>query len=280
MARENVPDVSSERFDADVIEKSFVVPVVVDFWAPWCSPCLALGPILEKVVREFKGKVVLAKVNVDTSPDLADAYGVRSIPNVKLFADGNVVGEFMGVIPESQVREFIQRAVPSGGEEPLKRAQELLANGQLKEAESLARKALQERPEHGAALEILAVAAMASGRVDEAMEMIRRLESPSKDIQFLAEGADFWRLCAKDNVEANGPAASPEDVESKMTRAACLASKGDFIQALDLLLDVVQANKSFRDGLPRKAMVSIFVAMGLNNPVVREYQSRLARLLF
>ncbi len=280
MPGQYVLEVTAGTFQRDVIEKSRTLPVMVDFWAPWCSPCQMLGPILEKVVGEQGGKVVLAKVNVESSPDLAQRYAVRSIPAVKLFVSGRVVAQFSGAMPEGQVREFLRQAVPSGAEELVRQAQELRETGRLKEAESLAQKALQESPGHEAALEIVAVAAMAAGRVDEGLNWVNRMESSSKDTQFLVEGADFWRMCAEAAAQGRTFDPPPEDLEGKIGYAACLASRGGFIQALDLLLEVVETDKSFRDGLARKAMVSMFVVMGLTNPVVKEYQSRLAQLLF
>jgi putative thioredoxin len=279
MAGRPVVEVTTETFRRDVIQKSRSVPVVVDFWAPWCSPCLILGPILEKVVAEFGGKIVLAKVNMDTSPELAQRYGVTSIPSVKLFIDGEVAAEFTGVLPESQVREFLREALPSEADDVLMQAEELRQKGMLKDAEALAKKALEKVPGDEHALEILAVAAMATGRVDNALDLVNRMESPSKDMEFLVGGAEFWRLAA----EARSRTKTPQpghDLDAKISDAASHASRGEFPQALDLLLDIVEENKSFRDGLARKAIVSLFVVMGLTNPVVKEYQSRLARLLF
>jgi len=280
MAGQHVLEVTTATFENDVIQKSRTVPVLVHFWAPWCSPCLMLAPILEKVVRELDGKLILAKVNTDSSPELAAQYGVRSIPAVKLFAGGTVAAEFTGALPEPQIREFIQKALPSGADELVARARELQQSGQLKEAEALAQKALQEDPKHEVALEIAATAAMAAGRVDEALDLINRMDSPSKDMQFLSEGAEFWRLCTKMAAEAKSFDVPPEDLDGKITSAASLAAKGELVPALDLLLEVVEADKSFRESLARKAMVSLFVVIGLDNPFVKEYQSRLARLLF
>lgn len=273
-------EVTIATFEEDVLRRSQTAPVLVDFWSPRCSPCQMLSPILEKVVRDLAGKVFLARVNVEESPELADDYGVQSIPAVKLFADGDVVAEFTGLLPEPQVREFLEKALPSGADTLFARADELRREGRLKEGESFARKALTEDPTHPGALEIIATAAMARGDVDEALNLIKQMESPSKDMQFLADGAEFWRLCTKMDPGGEAPEAQPADLEAKISRAACLAVMGEHTQALDLLLETVETNKAFRDGFARKAMVSLFVVMGLDNPIVNEYQSRLARLLF
>lgn len=280
MPGKNIADVTVETFEEDVLLRSQTVAVLVDFWAPWCSPCRNLGPILEKVVGDLEGKVFLAKVNVQDCPELAQAYGVQSIPSVKLFADGQVVSEFTGLLAEPQVREFIEKVLPSGDDTVVAQAEELRREGRLKEAESLARKALAENPNQSKALEIAATAAMARGNADEALDLINRMESPSKDMQFLADGAEFWRLCTGADAGGESPQLQQNEVDAKIRQAACLAVKGEYTQTLDMLLEAVQVNKAFRDGLARKAMVSVFVVMGLENPIVKEYQSRLARLLF
>lgn len=280
MPGKNIADVTMETFEEDVLRRSQTSPVLVDFWAPWCSPCRMLGPILEKVVGDLEGRIFLAKVNVDECPELAEDFGVQSIPAVKLFADEQVVSEFTGLVPEPQVREFIEKALPSGDDTVVAQAEELRREGRLKEAESLARKALAENPNQSRALEIAATAAMARGDVDGALDLIKRMESPSKDVQFLADGAEFWRLCTGADAGGESPQLPQNELDAKIRQAACLAVKGEYTQALDRLLEIVQANKSFGDGLARKAMVSVFVVMGLDNPIVKEYQSRLARLLF
>ncbi len=280
IVEQHIFDVTTPSFQRDVMEKSLTVPVVVDFWAARCSPCQVLGPILEKVVGEYGGKVVLAKVDVESCPELAEQYGVKGIPAVKVFVNGKVAAEFTGAMPEPQVREFLRQAVPSRADELVRQAQEMRENGRLEDAESLARRALQGAPENQGALEIAAATALAAGRVDESLDFVNRMESVPKDIQFLMDGAEFWRMCAEAADDEKTIARLPQDPEAKMSLAACLASKGEFPQALNLLLEVIETDKSFRDGLARKAIVSIFVVMGLTNPVVREYQSRLAQLLF
>lgn len=280
MPGKNIAEVTTDTFEEDVLQRSQSAPVLVDFWAPWCSPCRTLGPILEKVVNGLAGKVFLAKVNLDECPELAEDYGVQSIPAVKLFIAGEVVAEFTGLLPESQVREFLEKALPSGADSLFARAEDLKREGRLNDAEAVARKVLAENPNHSGALEICAMAAMARGDVDEALSLIKQMESPSKDMQFLADGAEFWRLCAGADAGGDAPEAQPADLEAKISRAACLAVRGEHTEALDMLLEAVETNKSFRDGLARKAMVSVFVVMGLDSPTVKEYQSRLARLLF
>lgn len=275
-----IAEVTIATFEEDVLRRSQTAPVLVDFWSPRCSPCRMLSPVLEKVVRDLAGKVFLATVNVEEFPELADDFGVQSIPAVKLFIAGDVVAEFTGLLQEPQVREFLAKALPSGADAVFARADELRRQGRLEEAESFARKALTEDPAHPGAIEIIATATMARGDVDEALNLIKQMESPSKDMRFLADGAEFWRLCTKMDAAGESPQLPQNEMDAKIWRAACLAVRGEHTQALDLLLETVETNKAFRDGFARKAMVSLFVVMGLDNPLVKEYQSRLARLLF
>src|SRR5688572_2372164 len=158
-------DVTAATFEHDVLQASAASPVLVDFWAPWCAPCRVLGPILEKLEREYAGRFRLAKVNLDENPDLADAFGVRSIPDVMAFRDGRPVAHFLGAQPEAQVRAFIERLLPSPSE--LER---------LKGGEASLRKALELDPRNDAARLDLAELLIQEKRTDEAEKLLDEVQ--------------------------------------------------------------------------------------------------------
>src|SRR5574343_1145304 len=166
-------DVSIENFEAQVLIPADTVPVVVDFWAPWCQPCQTLKPMLEKLAEEYKGRFLLAKVNSDENPELAQHFGVRSIPSVKVLFQGQLVDEFNGALPEGQIRSFLDRiALPDAGGNLREEAAALVAEGRLDEALAALVQASQANPQDQAiqldAVEVL----MQLGRTDEAKQLL------------------------------------------------------------------------------------------------------------
>jgi putative thioredoxin len=240
-------DVTDTSFQADVIDRSAATPVVVDLWAPWCGPCRTLGPILQKVVDETDGKVVLAKVNVDENPQVSQAFRVQGIPAVYAVADGKVVSGFVGAQPEAAVREFVDSLLPSEEDEKIAA---LLAAGD----EASLRQVLDQQPDHHDA--IVALAELLAGQPedgagDEALALLRRIP----------ETPETRRVAAL--VRTGAPALDA-------------GGNGEEITAkLDALLDQVRADEE-----ARQEYVDLLEVLGPDDPRTADYRKRLTRQLF
>jgi len=281
-------DVSQEEFQKEVLDASRRVPVVVDFWAPWCGPCKALGPILEKLAADFGGKLRLAKVNTDENQELAARYGVRGIPNVKAFVDGRVVDEFAGVLSESEVRQFLTGVIPSPAALFLTQARVALAQGRLVQAQGLLTRAIEIDPSNAEARIDLAELEIESKRLEQAGLLLEglevehpsqrgRLDSVQAKLQLAvaAAGADVANLTAR-------VADEPSDLDARLQLAQVLALREDYRGAFEQLLEIVKKDRCFRDDVGRRTMLTLFQVLGSRpeaQELVREYRRALAQSL-
>ncbi|MBL8492989.1 MAG: tetratricopeptide repeat protein [Rhodocyclaceae bacterium] len=278
-------DASVEDFEEKVVAASHRVPVLVDFWAPWCAPCRTLKPILEKLAEEYEGRFLLAKVNSDENQELAMRYGVRSIPAVKAFSGGALVDEFMGALPEGRVREFIDSLVPSAAEPLRLEAQAARARGDNDAAQQRLIEALALDPRHETAQLDLVELLADTGKLPDAHQLLDAMSDRARD------GARVSALRARLHLFESAPAAgdaaaleaklaaNADDHQARLDLANLLAARQDFAAALGHLLELVRRDRSFGDDAARRKMIQIFDLLGSDHDLVRQYRRNLAAAL-
>jgi len=278
-------DTGTEAFERDVLQASEKVPVLVDFWAPWCAPCRALKPILEKLVGEYQGRFLLAKVNSDEHPQLSARFGVRGIPNVKAFVDGKLADEFTGALPESGVRAFIDRLIPTPGEKLRRTARALVTQGDFDEAERHLRSALELEPaNHGVRLDLVELL-LAKNSHAEADQMFAPIPERERDeradrlYSLLALWKKSQQLPAIGELEAR-LAANPDDLPSLLALGERLVADKRFEPALAALLQVVRKDRGALRTSARKLMVEVFSLAEDQAGLVSEYRKLLAGALY
>ncbi|MBK5104426.1 MAG: co-chaperone YbbN [Burkholderiales bacterium] len=278
-------ETGTETFERDVLQASASVPVLVDFWAPWCAPCRALKPILEKLAGEYKGRFVLAKVNSDEHPQLSARFGVRGIPNVKAFVDGKLADEFTGALPESEVRAFIDRLIPTPGEKLRRTARALVNQGDFDEAERNLRSALELEPENLAVRLDLVELLLAKNSHAEADQLFAPIPERERD-----ERADrlysvlaLWKKSREmppiDELEAK-LAADPDDLNSRLALGERLVADMRFEPALAALLEVVRKDRGALRTSARKLMVDVFSLAEDQDELVSKFRKLLAGALY
>ncbi|MSQ60667.1 MAG: thioredoxin [Betaproteobacteria bacterium] len=275
-------DVTDETFESDVIEASKKVPVLVDFWAPWCGPCRSLAPVLEQLADQYEGKFLLAKVNSDENPGVSRQYAIRSIPNVKAFIGGQQTDEFLGALPESQVRHFIERLLPSPAQILRQEAAQARAEGDNERALKILSQAALLDPRNDEIIADQAQVLLDMGESDQAQAAIKRLSplaSHNSWINTLIAKVQFAaNTTAEEDTESLRArvAANPADLESRFNLANQLVMKQEFEPALDHLLEIVQRDRNFRDDIGRKTMLSLFSLITDRGDLVRRYRQALA----
>ncbi|MCQ4278598.1 thioredoxin [Pseudomonas stutzeri] len=281
-------DVTSANFEQLVLENSFHKPVLVDFWAEWCAPCKALMPLLAKITEEYQGELVLAKVNCDIEQDVVARFGVRSLPTVVLFKDGQPVDGFAGAQPESAIRAMLEPHVQAPGApeaDLLETAQALFAEGRISEAENLLKQLLAEDNENAAALILYARCLAERGELGEAELVLdavkgdehkQALAGARAQLTFLRQAADLPEVAdLKSRLAQNA-----EDDEAAYQLAIQQLARQQHEAALDGLLKLFVRNRGYADGLPHKTLLQVFDLLGSDHPLVTTYRRKLYQALY
>ncbi|MCK4864033.1 MAG: thioredoxin [Gammaproteobacteria bacterium] len=278
-------DVTETNFTQEVIEASHKTPVLVDFWATWCEPCKNLMPVLTKLADEYAGQFILAKVEIDQEQNLASQFSVQSVPTVKIVINGEIVDEFTGAIPETQIREFINKHLNSSEDSPLQQAIAEYQQGETESALEKMQEILIAEPANPMVRIEFANMLMREKRFDDARDLLNSLSADNKNNPTAL--ALFGQLESIDAV-VNAP-----DIESLLLTveqepANCLAReqlsahyklRGDYVAAMEQLLEIVRQDRNYNDDAGRTGLLKIFETLGSQDELVGQYRRKLAQTL-
>jgi len=281
-------ETTTDRFRADVLDASMRQIVLVDFWAPWCGPCRQLAPVIERLVAASGGKIALVKMNIDADPLIADQLGVKSIPAVVAFQRGRPIDGFVGALPESQIKGFLERLIGPIEDEgdALEAAQAMVAEGDLAGAESLLSELAGAEPPNANAAAALLRLYIDSGRFDEAGALFEALpDAIRRDSGVAAAGAALQiAQQAQDLGELdelrNRVNSNPNDLQACFDLALALNAKGLREEAADVLLDIIRRDRSWDDDGARKQLIQFFEAWGPMDKAAVNARRRLSTLLY
>jgi putative thioredoxin len=281
-------DATSADFDQLVIQKSFLTPVLVDFWAEWCAPCKAMMPVLKQITEGYQGELLLAKVDCDAEQDIVARFGIRSLPTVVLFKDGQPVDGFSGAQPESAIRAILEPHVqmpPPAAADPLEQAQALFAEGRIADAEAVLKALLGEDNTNALALILYARCLAERGELAEAQSVLEAVKGDAHkaelagaraQLTFLREAAELPDVAdLKTRLAQN-----PQDDEAAYQLAIQQLSRQQYDAALDGLLKLFIRNRNYAEGLAHKTLLQVFDLLGNDHPLVTTYRRKLFAALY
>lgn len=280
-----IHNVSMQDFQNQVLEKSINKPVLVDFWADWCQPCLTIMPMLAKLAEEYGGKFELAKVNADTEQELASHFGIKSLPTMKLFYKGQVVEERTGAIPESEVRAMIDKHIVSESDQYMNAAMMAYQQGQSEKALEILNQALTSDPDNPQLKIKIAQLIHAEGDSDGAIAMLDSLDEASQEkddaIQLRAEiklAQQIVGLPDLGEIEQQ-LAQDPGNLKALQQKSHHLVAQRDFDNAMECLLSIMRIDRSFEDDAGRTGLIELFDMLGGEHPSVQKYRRKMFTLL-
>ena len=266
----------TDDFQTDVIERSRSIPVLVDFWAEWCGPCKILGPVLERLAGQADGQWALAKLDTDKHKAIAGQYGIRSIPNVKLFIDGQVADEFVGALPESQVVQWLEKAIPSKFHGQLETAKQLMLENGATKARDLLETVVEAEPSNDEARALLARTYFSTDP-QQAVDVVSSIEIGSKQFDV----ADGIRTLVDLFKYADDPTGLPDDpVRDACLKAIADARSSNFESALEGFIGAIRKNRGYYDDGSRKACIAIFKVLGEDHATTRKYRPAFSSALY
>ncbi len=281
----HIVEVNHENAQQVLIEESRQRPVLVDFWADWCEPCKNLEPVLEKLANEYNGQFLLAKINADEQQGIAGQLGVRSLPTVMLFKDGQPVDGFAGAQPETAVRELLDKYLPKPWDQQLIQARELMSAGNHADALVLLRPAYEDSNQQANIALALAEAYLELSRCDEAEAVLTAVKFVDQDATYeqLMSQLTLKREAAKspevqaleDELNRN-----PKNREAAYKLAIQFSQIGQYREALELLLNLLREDLNYEEGAAKKAYQDVLATLGKGDPLAVEYQRKLYTLLY
>jgi len=263
-----------ENFQKEVIDASFKTPVVVDFWAVWCQPCRILGPVLEKLEKEANGQWKLVKVNTDEEPELSQHFQIRSIPAVKMIRDGKIVDEFIGALPEVEVRKWLEKHLPNESKNQLEMAKAMLQAGNLAKARKMLEAMVKQEPANAEARVLLAMLFM-SDDIDKAAELVKTIEDESPFSNKANAIRALHRL-----VHLEQTAGEPKDDWNLYRQGITAFKKGKYAEALEAWIELIGRNRQLDDDGARKACVALFTFLGNEHELTQKYHRRFTSALY